>query len=73
MQLRELALGHCSLSFFVNEAHHLGAAGPDANVAWKLRRPKGGSGQVLCLDVLRDIPRGGELLTVYNPLLTRAR
>lgn len=69
IQLRERALGHCSLTFFVNEANHKGATGPSANVAFRALRPRAG-GLVFALQVLRDIRKGDELLVTYNQLIT---
>jgi hypothetical protein len=64
-QLREPALGHCSLTYYVNEARHGGRPGPAANVAYKVLRPRGG-GLALGLHILSDIAPGTELLACYD-------
>ena len=70
-RLREAAFGHCSLTYYVNEAHHHGGAGPDANVRYKVVRPRGG-GAALALEVIAPlVPAGAELLAKYNQELGR--
>lgn len=77
-RLREPAFGHCSLTYFVNEArHHLGrqaggAAAADEeepNVKYKVVRPRDG-GIALALEVLRPIAQGEELLCRYDQTLS---
>lgn len=70
-QLREPALGHCSLTYYVNEARHAASGdptGPAANVAYKVVRPRRG-GVALALQVLSPIAAGGELLADYDQRL----
>ena len=69
--LREPMLGHCSLTYFVNEARHGGADGPPPNVAYKVVRPKDG-GVALALLVLAPIDEGVELLASYDQKLAHA-
>ena len=69
-RLREPAFAHCSLTYFVNEAQHEGRPGPDANVKYKVIRPRAG-GIALGLEVLRPITAGTELLCKYNQKLSR--
>ena len=69
--LREPMLGHCSLTYYVNEARHGGADGPPPNVAYKVVRPKDG-GVALALLVLAPIDEGVELLASYDQKLAHA-
>uniref|UniRef100_A0A7S0L6E3 SET domain-containing protein n=1 Tax=Coccolithus braarudii TaxID=221442 RepID=A0A7S0L6E3_9EUKA len=70
-QLREPVIGHCSLSYFVNEARHGGSLGIAANVAYKAVRPRGG-GVALGLHILTPIEAGSELLADYDQRLKAA-
>ena len=68
-RLREPAYAHCSLTFFVNEAQHLGCVdSPAANVKYKVVRPRGG-GIALGLEVLVPINARDELLCHYDQKL----
>ena len=68
-RLREPAFGHCSLTYFVNEARHLGQEGPAPNTKYKVVRPRDG-GIALGLEVLTAIDAGAELLCHYNQQVT---
>ena len=67
-RLKEPIYGHCSLTYYINEAGHLSADDTPANVRYKVMRPRGG-GIALGLEVLRDIAPGDELLCRYNQKL----
>ena len=67
-QLREPVLGHCSLTYYVNEAQHCGAEGAAANASYKVVRPRGG-GVALGLQILSTVEGGCELLANYNQWL----
>ena len=73
-QLREPALGHASLTYYVNEADHAARAGGEvtagtpANVAYKVVRARSG-GIALGLLVLAPVAEGEELLANYNQRL----
>ena len=68
-RLREPAFGHASLTYFVNEARHLGAEdGTMPNVKYRIVRPRDG-GIALGLEVLVPIATGTELLSRYNQIL----
>ena len=65
-RLRECGLGHCSLTYFVNEARHADGAPTGAgNVRYDTRRSRD-EGLVFGLSVLEDVPAGGELLANYH-------
>lgn len=77
-RLREPAYGHCSLTYFVNEAGHEGMDNLPTgrtrdecvpNVRYRVVRPRGG-GIALGLECLTDIAPGTELLCRYNQKLT---
>ena len=68
-RLREPAFGHCSLTYFVNEARHLGQEGPAPNTKYKVVRPRHG-GIALGLEMLTAIEAGSELLCQYNQQVT---
>ena len=67
-RLREPAFSHASLTYFVNEAQHLGSEGPEPNVRYKVVRPRGG-GIMLGLEALTNVAPGTELLCRYNQKL----
>ncbi len=67
-RLREPAYAHCSLTYYVNEAQHMGRPGPEPNVRYKVVRPRGG-GIALGLEALAPIASGTELLCRYNQTL----
>ena len=61
-QLRELALGHCALSYYVNEARD----GQMPNAEFSTVRTGGSFEPKFCLRALVDICPGEELLVHYN-------
>ena len=61
-QLRELALGHCALSYYVNEARN----GQMPNAEFSTVRTGGSFEPKFCLRALVDICPGEELLVHYN-------
>ena len=57
------------ITYFVNEAQHLGAEdGTTPNVKYRIVRPRGG-GIALGLEVVAPIATGAELLSRYNQIL----
>lgn len=66
-QLREIALGHCSLSYYINEARN----GRVPNAKFSTVRSGGTFEPKFCLRALVDIQVGEEVLVFYNNQDTR--